>query len=292
MRPTGRETGGRSEATPTDDRAQRHILVAVGTTGVGAAAVTYAATEATRAGVGVHLVHVLPPLTEVDAAERARLEVVGAYRLKIAARLARECSGASVQVTAEMAEGAAGDVLIERSSAARLVVLERPGLVVLGGLDIPSVTRGLAVHSAAPVVVVPARWAGRPETETPVVIASIDDPSQSGAVIPAAMAAGQALQASLEFVHSWWYADSEAEPVDGVTDLKIAPGRAAHALVEASRHAELIVAARRAGEAGDWLSHATGAALYEAVCPVLVISEDQPHDALAARRRFTLVRGA
>ncbi|CAN5584976.1 hypothetical protein BH11ACT8_BH11ACT8_26010 [soil metagenome] len=279
-----------------DQAREGHILVAVGTSGVGDAAVSYAVTEAARAGVGVHLVHILPPAGEgpgvIDGAERARLEVVGAYRLKIAARLARERSGGAVQVTAEMATGQAAGVLIERSAQARLVVLERPALVVLDGLLAPSVTRGLAVHASTPVVMVPPRWGGRSEVGAPVVIASIDDPAQSRVVIGAAIAAGQALQAKVEFVHSWWYADGEAEPVEGVADQRLSPRRAAEALLAASRRAELIVTARRVGGDGESRSPATGAALYQAVCPVLVAVAYHSAEVLAPRRRLSLVSGA
>lgn len=274
------------------DREGGRILVAVGTFGVGDAAVSYAVTEASRAGAGIHLVHVVPPSSVVGAAERGRLEVVGAYRLKIASRLARERSSGAVLVTAELVDGVVLEALVERSVGARLVVLERPALVVLDGQEAPSVTRGLGLRSAAPVVMVPPRWEGHRDEAAPVVVASIDDPAHSRTVIGSALAAGRALQAQVEFVHSWWYADGEADAVEGVSEQRILPRRAVETLVEVSRRSELIVTARRTGEGGDSLSPATSAALYEALCPVLVVAGDEPTDVLASRRRFSLVRGA
>ncbi|MEN8673127.1 universal stress protein [Nocardioides sp.] len=286
-----------------------HVLVAVGASGVPEAALTYAVTEASRAGVGVHLVHVVPALGDVPAEERSRLETVGTYRLQIATRCARERSGGAVEVTSATAHGPVVEALLGASSSARLVVIERPALVVLERDPAPSVTRGLAARAAAPVVTVPAVWRG-PEADRagswtarrdrapeeprpPVVVASIDDPSHSRVVIGAAMAASESLDARLRFVHSWWHADGEAEPVDGVDDQVLSPRRAAEVLVEVSRGSELIVTARRAGEDdARALSPATRAALYEAACPVLVVADSQPTQVLASRRRLRLVRGA
>lgn len=285
------------------------VLVAVGTSGLPEAALAYAVTEASRAGAGVHLVHVVPSEVEVDPAERTRLAAVGAYRLEIASRRARELSGGAVEVTAEIADGPVLDALLERSSFARLVVIERPALVVLEHEPAPSVTRGLAARAPVPVVTVPAVWMGVepadippprasrdtavPAPRPPIVVASIDDPSHSRVVIAAAMAASTALEAQLRFVHSWWHVDGEAEPVDGIGEQTLSPRRAAETLVEMSRGAELIVTARRTGDADtDALSPATRAVLYEAVCPVLVVAESQPTDVLASRRRLSLVRGA
>lgn len=263
------------------------ILVAVGTLGVGAAAVSYAVAEAARAGVGVHLVHAVPPSSDVGAAERTRLEVVGSYRLTIASRLAREASSGAVPVTSELADAPVAELLVERSVDARLVVLERPALVVLDAQEAPSVTRGLAVRSAAPVVMVPARWRGAPAEAAPVVVASVDDPAHSSAVIGSALAAGRALRARIEFVHAWCHADG----IEG-GEPRVLPRRAVDALVEVSRRSELIVTARRSGDDGDRLSPATSAALYEALCPVLVVADGPPTDVLASRRRLSLVRGA
>ena len=293
-----------------DQRPDGHVLVAVGTSGVPEAALTYAATEASRAGVGLHLVHVVPALGDVPAEEQSRLETVGAYRLQIATRCAREHSVGAVEVTSAIAHGPVVEALLGASSSARLVVIERPALVVLEHDPAPSVTRGLAARATAPVVTVPAVWRGPEadradvwtgrrgahapqEARPPVVVASIDDPSHSRVVIGAAMAASESLDARLRFVHSWWHVDGEAEPVDGVADQVLSPRRAAEVLVEVSRGSELIVTARRA-DADDAraLSPATRAALYEAACPVLVVADSQPTQVLASRRRLRLVRGA
>lgn len=270
------------------------VVVGVGDRGVAESALAWAVFQAQRHRRPVHLVHAVPHADDVSRAERLRLESVAAYRLSVAAGLADELCQGALPVTVEIAEGSAACVLLDHSEQASTVVVERPRLVVLDQAPAPSVTRGLAAESAAPVVMVPAGWTA--SEGDGLVVAAVGDPTHAGPVLSAAYRASDAFGARVEVVHTWWHADAEPgvrEAVSGSSGgaVRLVEGRGGDALVARSFAADLLVVARPA----ERITHgavpaAVETALYEAVCPVLVVAPGQSSGLLRPRRSLSVVR--
>ncbi|NUW40253.1 universal stress protein [Nonomuraea rhodomycinica] len=134
-----------------------------------AAAVRWAADDASRRGLRLHLVHAVTPgfTGPVRAEEGERL-------LAEAARVAAGYAGASA-VTTELAEGRPDEVLRERAAGAAEVVVGSHGTGVIPGMLVGSVPLRVAGHVAGVVVVARPRQApGSPSGEAGV--ASGGDP--------------------------------------------------------------------------------------------------------------------
>ncbi|GAA3170812.1 universal stress protein [Nonomuraea roseoviolacea] len=109
-----------------------------------AAAVRWAADDASRRGLRVHLVHAVPAgVSGTEEGERVLAE---------AARVAARYAGASA-VTTELAEGRPDEVLRERATGAAEVVVGSHGAGVAPGTLVGSVPLRVAGHVAGAVVV-------------------------------------------------------------------------------------------------------------------------------------------
>lgn len=110
-------------------------------------AVAWAAREADRRHLPVHLVAVLPDDgTDPAAARRAHEDLIAARRAALAT--------AAVITSTEVATGNPAAVLARRSYAATLVVIGSDGEAQQPG----TVGSALVVDGACPIIVVPARW--------------------------------------------------------------------------------------------------------------------------------------
>lgn len=108
-------------------------------------ALEYAAQAARRARCGLHLLHVVPPGSPAAARE-------GEALLRKAAARAADLTGGSAPVTTELAHAdPVADVLVQRASAARQLVLQcRHG-------DSGGTCSRVVCRTACPVVLVPSR---------------------------------------------------------------------------------------------------------------------------------------
>lgn len=269
-------------------------------------AVEYAAAEARRRHVGVHVVHVVPMLALGSAPDTATLRgdvlvKVGAGLLAdVAGRLEHEL-GEDLPVTTEIHDGSAAPALVAESQHAGLVVLQRRRHGLPGHVPTLSVTSGVATHGHAPVVVVPQGWHADPERDGLVVV-GVGDVAVAADVVGLALADGRARSGRVRFVHAWSYnaayddlvfegaAGREHEsglrhdlerslvaPLQGFedvpTEVLVAHARPADLLVAQSRPAGLVVLGRH-HPAAPWPPHlgsVVRAVLREAESPVAVV---------------------
>lgn len=112
-------------------------------------ALSYAVESARRSGCAVHLLHVVLPGSSPTA------HTTGERLLHEAAARAGGLAGGTCAVSTELAHaGPVADVIVQRASRARQVVLQRrdgPG----HGIDEGSVTATVARRARCPVVLVP-----------------------------------------------------------------------------------------------------------------------------------------
>lgn len=281
----------------------RPVVVAVGTDEDIDAAVGFAADEAERAGCGLHLVHavhMVPTGPEQMLMDYQQVEKLGAGTLHGAVERAEDLVQGRVPVTSELLHGSTVPAVVDCSADARLVVLQRRDLSRLLRVVTISVTSGVAARAHCPVVAVPSGWEPN-EAAAPLVAVGIDEPERGHAVLFAAMEAARDRGARLRIVHRWWFPNAyddlimsriedeawssrtraEIEEVlapfredfpDVTVEIDVRHGRPADALVEASRHALLVVVGRHDPiiPLGSHLGPVARAVLREAQSPVLL----------------------
>ncbi|MGW4460985.1 universal stress protein [Micromonospora sp. NPDC004704] len=209
-----------------------------------------------------------------------------------------------LQVTGEVVAGFATAVLVGESTAAALVVIGDHGLGGLTSLIIGSVAVQVTAHAASPVLV--AR--GRPDPSGPVVV-GIDGSHRSTAALAFAVDEAAMRGTHVVAVHAYRHPvstqagdvlptvhdrdalrDDEgrvlAESVAGWRERypqveinrQLIPGRAAPALVELSRYAQLmVVGGHGRGPFGALLLGSVSQhVLHHADSPVMVVRETEP----------------
>ncbi|HZG90280.1 MAG TPA: universal stress protein, partial [Pseudonocardia sp.] len=207
-----------------------------------------------------------------------------------------------LQVSPEVLTGMPVGVLTEQARGAQLLVLGTRGLGGLAGLLVGSVAVGLAAHAACPVVVVRGEVReGR--SELPVVV-GVDGSPTSEAAVAFAFDAAAGRGVPLVAVHTWAQTAFDAEVAamidwDAVArdeqevlagrlagwgqkypDVEVRPvvarDGAAHALVEQSRTAQLVVVGSRGrgNAAGLLLGSVSHGVLHRSRCPVAVVRPD------------------
>jgi nucleotide-binding universal stress UspA family protein len=284
------------------------IVVGVGPEEV-ESALAFAASEALRAGCGLHLVHAVdltPMAADPALLPAADMDAWGAARLAEAVKIADELVDGTLPVTQELVRGAPAGALVEVGRSARMVVLEHRHLSRLSRIVNRTVAGGVAAHLRVPVVAVPSGW--RPDGEPRVVVAGVDVPERADEVLRAALAEAHGRGARLRLVHSWslpkayegtftadqvrgWSDSARAEvcaALDRVGDLtattdadvRVEQGRASEVLVEASAGADLLVIGRHDPlvPIGSHIGPVARAVLRGASCPVL-LTTPRPHRA-------------
>ncbi len=282
------------------------VVVAVGHDPTGAA-LTYAAGEASRAGCGLHLLHVVHRVAQGPETVLVRsidLEQVGRSALTAAAERAADLVAADVPITTELVRGGrVATAIVERVAVdARMVVLQRRSLSRLQRVVTRSVSSGVAAHALVPVVSVPADWSPRESgAEPPTVTVGVDAPERAEHVLRVAARAAAGRGARLRVLHTWsfpaayddlildrteereWAARASAEvqaALDKIgddlagVDVDIVARHAypSDALIEAGETSELLVIGRHDAVVplGSHLGPVARAVLREATCPVLL----------------------
>lgn len=208
-------------------------------------------------------------------------------------------AGPDVETAGEVVTGAVVPVLLAEAQRAELVVLGDRGLGGFTGLLVGSVAVQVAAHAPGPVLV--AR--GTLREHGPVVV-GVDGSAASAAVVEFAFAEAAARGAALVALHAW-YRRLPPETVDELPliyepdDVQAAQARqlaaslagarrrfptvavheqvrqdrVAHALIEATTDAQLLVvgARGRGGFAGLLLGSVSQAVLHHARCPVAIV---------------------
>jgi nucleotide-binding universal stress UspA family protein len=283
------------------------VVVGVDGSEQGYAAARYAAEEAGRLAVRLHLVHVLPsaiPVTPevVPVLSESTLQAFGAGILEHARALAVQVDP-EVDLETHLLSGARASELVACAEGARMIVLgsRRPRLldrIWTGG----TVTE-VAGSAACPVVVVPADWERTPHGRIVVGVASVEASGGPHELWDMAFPLAAERGAEMVVVHAWWLGgtyDAVVADQGAAEHLQRARARLiedeltsyrasfpevavhvfvrheepAHALVRVSRGAELLLVQRpAAGRMTHHLGRVARALLRQAHCPVVVVPQ-------------------
>jgi nucleotide-binding universal stress UspA family protein len=277
----------------------RPVVVGVDGSDSALAAARYAAGEARRRGVPLHLVTAVPWPYDGLAAAPPSVDLPGllhrnAQLVAEAAAEAADLPGAVVDVR----DGDAVDVLTDLSAEAELVVLGSRGIGGVAGLPVGSTASAVVAHAHCPVVVLPADTTVRVRGRRSVV-AGVAGRAGDEDVLAFAFAEATACGTDLLAVHTWEddvlaipvrtpsplideagvRADEErvlSEALAGWREKEpgvdvreaVVRDRAARGLVAASMTAELLVVGHRARRG---LGSTTHSVLNRATCPVAVV---------------------
>ncbi|MFH0520001.1 universal stress protein [Streptomyces sp. M41] len=246
----------------------QHVAVGMDGSTVSVRALDQAADEAYRRGVRLRVVYAV---ADRDAA--------GPVLACAAARVRERCPALSVQTVAR--EGGAVETLTRASADATLTVVGTRGLGALTGLVCGAVTRRLVAQVRGPLLVVRG---DRPHDDRREVLLGVESDLDADAAVYA-MEDAERRGARLRVLHSWAHrrtAPPEAPSPLSATRIGGLRGRhpgvqvkgrtvrtaAAHALVEASRQAAVVVIATHRGRRPGPAAHAL---LHHAHCPVVVV---------------------
>jgi nucleotide-binding universal stress UspA family protein len=268
-------------------------------------AVRWAAAEAARRKVPLRVVTAFDwirnnPIGEIQLGASYRDIMLDQARRNLAdaaAFAARAAEG--IEVEQQLVVGFPMAVLTAESDLAQLVVIGDRGLGGVTGLLLGSVAAGLGAHAKAPLIVVRGDDAD-PDPAAPVVV-GVDGSPLSEAALAFAYEAAAVRGVPLVAVHTWrelvgdldvaplldWEAiEAEEREVlaerlagwgekypDVPVQRILTKDRPAHALVEQSRRAQLVVVGSRGrgGFTGLLLGSVSHAVLHRSHCPVAVV---------------------
>ena len=301
---------------------QPHVVVGVDGTEDNLGALRYAVAEAASRGATLQLVHVVPdylPVSPMFPATPADLTKVGTWILEDAAEKARAIDP-DVPVEGWLRHGTRPMQLVEAGEHAELLVVGRDARPLVERLLRGDTTTGVAARSTVPVVQVPSTW--QPHENGRVVV-GVKAPAHAAELLAAAFAAARRRKATLVVVHAWklpsayddiievrvdlesWKAEAALEMEallrdwrttypDVPIEVRIVHDYAGHALVEASRDADLLLVVRRRHgiPAAVHLGGTARTVLRAAECPVKVVAptEHPPIPSLAVEEDGRMVR--
>jgi nucleotide-binding universal stress UspA family protein len=278
------------------------VVVAVDGTEDGVRALKYGVQQALRGGRRLRLVHAphetmpMAPMMPLFASET--LHEMARHVLADAEKQARELGAEDVETV--VADGPRVPAILRHAGDASLIVLG-PRSSRVRRLLTGSTTSGVAHRATCPVVSVPAAWS--PDAPADGVVAGVDDSAHAANVVAAGFAAARERGCGLTVLHAWrpvgqydaiiveramiepWRegvirelerltSTVGAEYPDVPVKLLAEYHATVPALVEASRHAELLVLGRRGSGApfGLPLGSVARAVVAGAHCPVEVVA--------------------
>ncbi|MEI7054282.1 universal stress protein [Nocardioides sp. CCNWLW239] len=280
------------------------ILVGVDGTEAGLAAARYAAAEAARSGVALHLVYVVdpyaPPLPTWPPAPTDPDSRMGKLGRAILDEAEEAVASSGAVASTYLLLGKPSAVLAQEAARARLLVLGDQPRTRFDRIITSSIIGPVAAHSPVPVVVVPAAW---PRNGSPrEIVVGVHDAATSVALVRRGLEVAAARSAGLRLVHAWhafgtyedyvavgseeqaWKERAEKElnaaleaaraecgpEVAAVAArIEVVHAQAAYALAQASRRAELLILGRSRHFFGfGHLGGTARAVLRESSCPV------------------------
>jgi nucleotide-binding universal stress UspA family protein len=239
-----------------------------------AGALRFGIAEARRRGTALHLVHVLPiypPVWPVQPVVTAGLQAVGTGILERAAAGVREAAP-DLEITTALAHGPRSSAIVEAAQQAQLVVVGRETRRGVDRMLTGATTAGVAARASCSVVVVPSSWMPGPSHGR--VVVGIKTHRNAHELLARACAEARARDAELTLVTAWelpdpyldrvelrthaaeWEADGRrvlnelladwrTDYPDVPVEIRIAHGRAAEALLDASAGSDLLLVSRR-----------------------------------------------
>ncbi|MEW1736048.1 universal stress protein [Nocardia beijingensis] len=277
----------------------RPVVVGVDGSAASLAAVRWAAATAARREAPLHLVHAIGVPAHGLPVIGSMLFDISAYRktgesaLDEGRRIVRESDGLPAQIKVQTFLDLSSPVaaLAARSAAAQLIVIGARGMDPLERVLFGSVGVGLIKHADCPVAVVPAAAATMPPTSHVPVLVGVDGSPCSARAVGLALDEAARRKVGLVAVTTW--SDRNGEPTalrraevlleqsvasfaseypDVCVDRVVIEGRPAQRLLDASRHAQLVVLGSRGrGEvAGATLGSVSHAVLQASRIPVLI----------------------
>ncbi|MFK4106304.1 universal stress protein [Streptomyces sp. NPDC019531] len=252
-------------------------------------AVDWAADEAVRHGVPLHLPH-------AAAGDREASDVIGAASERVGK------SAPTVRLSSEVLHEDAASALVGQGRNAFALVLGSRGLGDLAGMLLGSVSLAVAAHADCPVVVVRGGVEHRGRRFGNVVV-GVEDGEGSGTAVGFAFREAHVRRCRLVGVHAWSVpvgspgppglsgyaiqalrrppaqvlAEALRDPAERYQDVPVSSeaveGPARRALLEAAAGADLLVvgARRRHGHIGLQLGLVNHAVLHHAPCPIAVV---------------------
>lgn len=297
-----RNSGSAGESRSTDRT--NDVVVGADGTPASANALRYAMREAERSGGKVEVFHVVPdyapiaypiPLEDLLAAGRQALDAT--------LHLVGEAGHSPVEdaVATHLERGPVVKTLAEAGSNAYAIVVGSDRRPVSMRLLTGNVSTGVAARADVPVVSVPETWDST--ISTGVVLAGVKTPQHSEAVVAEAFDLAHRTGKRLVVLHAWrtpsayddlvmadpqtlaeWNTRARHELEELVSpwrhrypdvevELRAVHDYSAHALVEATQHADELVIMRRAHgfPAAAHLGSTARTALLYALCPVRVV---------------------
>lgn len=252
-----------------------HYGIVVGVDGSSAsdAAVSWAAHDAVLRGAPLTLMHVQDPATRTWSQAKLLEEVTGWREaegrgiLANASKIARDITKDSpITITGELRLSAPGPTLVDRSENAELVVVGTDGRGALARGLLGSVSSGLVRHARCPVAVIRDGESQIPQTTAPVLV-GVDGSPASELATRIAFDEAARRRVGLIALHAW--SDRELVEIPGVNweavkaeeerlmsealagwqerypdvtvTQRLVCDQPAHALVEASASAQLVV---------------------------------------------------
>lgn len=281
------------------------IVVGVDGSEANHGALRYAAAEARTTGCGLTLVHVVPdhlPISPMVPLTPGELNETGTEILRAAEAQVREIDpGLSVECW--LHHGTRAPELARAAAEARALVVGRDDHPLLERLLRGDTATGVAARATVPVVEVPAEWRREPGRTAPVVVVGVKEPAYASSLLSDAFEVAAERDATLVVLHAWklpsGYDDVISSRVavdesvrrstleieellrewraaypDVKVEVRVVHDHAGHALVRASRSADLVVLLRRAHgvPAATHLGGTARAVLRSAESPVRVVA--------------------
>jgi nucleotide-binding universal stress UspA family protein len=269
------------------------IPVVVGVDGSegGLEAVDWAADEAVRHGVPLHILH-------AAAGSHESPDLITA-----ASERARQCAP-TVRLSSEVSHADAASALIDKGRNAFALVLGSRGLGDLADMLLGSVSLAVAARADCPVVVVRGEVAHR-DAQLGNIVVGIEDEGSSGTALEFAFREAQVRRCRLVAVHAWrapsgafstpqapsWPLEAHLRPPaqvlddvlrgpaeryrDAQVERRLIEAPARQALLEAASRADLLVVGARPRllHRGLQLGLINHALLHHAPCPTVVVPQ-------------------
>lgn len=284
------------------------VVLGVGPEGhLASGTIAFAVEAATRLGLGVEVVHVVPSLvgglsgTWETGITLDDLAAEGQRGLDAAVAAVRARMGDAQPVTGTLVRGpGVVATFVERSRQAELVVLERHHVTRLHQIMEDSVVAGVAARAHTPVVAVPADWT--PSHLPRPITVGVEDAARAAAELWTALGLAAATDVPVRAVRATYLPEAfqeilrrqvqeqeflSAARAELIRDAALPPavcekvpctfearwGSAADVLVDLSGTSSLLVLARRDPRLpfGSHLGPVVRHVLREATCPVMVV---------------------